>query len=273
MPPNSTIFRFRRRDLFVIVCYLLTSCCNWCFSQSDISISKPILEYKQDSVIIFYNILNANPDDIFKISLAVTDSSGNNINGTSFQGDIGENIVSGINKKIVWDLEKDNIKLNEGIYIQVLGELVTPPGKNETSIPTQRIKLSKTMFQSVVFPGWSLSKLKDNNLHWLKGVTAYGLLAASIYYNQKAISSYDDYLAASTIENTEKYYNNSETEDQLSEIFAYGAIGIWVIDLIWTAGCSSKKNRMLEKRAKRFSVKPIYDSGLNASLVVITYSF
>ncbi|MQY79456.1 MAG: hypothetical protein GH151_09725 [Bacteroidetes bacterium] len=73
-------------------------------------------------------------------------------------------------------------------------------------------------------------------------MVGYGCIAASIIYNKKAVSSYNDYLNTNDLQEIETFYDNSVNEDNLSEVFAYAAIGIWVTDFIWTIAGSSKLN-------------------------------
>jgi len=73
-------------------------------------------------------------------------------------------------------------------------------------------------------------------------VVGYGCIAASIIYNKIAVSSYNDYLNTNDLQEIETFYDNSVNEDNLSEVFAYAAIGIWVTDFIWTIAGSSKLN-------------------------------
>ena len=76
------------------------------------------------------------------------------------------------------------------------------------------------------------------------------------------------------IQVTENYYNNSKKEDNLSEIFAYAAIGIWVTDFIWTIAGSPKLNNNPEySQAKGFSIKTIYEPRTHVPMVSLKYNF
>ena len=183
------------------------------------------LELIDNYINIFYDILNTDRSVKFKIWVEITDSTGNKLNAQSLSGDIGENVNGGNDKKITWDLTNDSIYPDAGVYIQVNAEIIKP---------VNSIRRGGVFLKSLVFPGWGLSSMNKGKPHWLKGVAGYGCLAAAVVYNKKAISSYDDYLINDDLNEADTYYDNSVKYDNLSEIFAYTAIGIWVTDLIWT---------------------------------------
>jgi len=229
---------------------------------------------KDNNINIYYDILNSRQTDKFKIWVEITDSTGNNVDARSLSGDIGENVSGGNNKKITWDLTADSIYLDAGIYVQVNAEILTSAETVEIARPVKSISRGGVILQSLVFPGWGLSRINKGKPHWLKGVAGYGCIAASIIYNKKAISSYDDYLQSNDIQDTETFYDNSVKEDNLSEIFAYTAIGIWVTDFIWTIAGSSKLNNDTKySQVKGFSIKTVYEPRVHAPLVALRYNF
>jgi len=67
------------------------------------------------------------------------------------------------------------------------------------------------------------------------GIAGYGLLGASVYLNKKAVTDYNNYLTEEDPADSEDLYNRSEENNNLSKILAYQAIGIWTINLVWTA--------------------------------------
>lgn len=261
--------------IFSLVIVLAGSVCN---AQTKVEISKPRLVLEEDQINIHYDILNSSRTDIFRIWIEITDSTGNYIPALSLSGDIGENVKGGSDKMITWDYVADNIYPETGIYVQINAEIITHIEADDIIIPDKvpDIKISRAVViaQSMVFPGWGLSRINKGKPHWLKGVAGYGCLAASFVYNRKAVSSYEDYLNASGIDETDKFYENSVKEDNLSEIFAYTAAGIWVMDLIWTiAGSSGLRKEPEYSQVKKISVYPVYEPSMRAQMVTVTYTF
>lgn len=250
------------------------------FGQTTVRLSKPRLELMDNKINIYYDILNSNQTNKFKVWIEVTDSIQNKIIPRSISGDLGENIIGGNNKKIIWDFVSDSIYLDNGIYVQVYSELIIPPEINAVSKPQEvfkpekEIKRGGVILQSFLFPGWGLSRINKGKPHWLKGVAGYGCIVASVMYNKKAISSYNNYLDADNSSDIDTYYNSSVKEDKLSEAFAYSAIGIWVIDAIWTfAGSSKLKNSRLTGQGGKILFYPVYEPNYKASMVTLRLNF
>jgi len=245
-----------------------------CHGQITAKISKPRLELEDDHINIHYDILNSLQTDIFRIWIEITDSTGNYLPALSLSGDIGENVRGGNDKMITWDYAADSLYPEAGIFVQINAEILTITEAADIIIPEKKISRAGVIAQSMVFPGWGLSRINKGKPHWIKGVAGYGCIAASVVYNKKAVSSYEDYLDASDIGETDKFYKNSVKEDNLSELFAYAAAGIWIMDLIWTIAGSSKLNKEPSySQAKKISVYPVYKPSMRAQMVTVTYTF
>ncbi len=263
------------KDKYIFMCTLVIiltgSVCN---AQTKAEISKPSLQLEGDHINIRYDILNSVRTDLFRIWIEITDSTGNYIPALSLSGDVGENVRGGKNKMIRWDYAADSIYPESGIFVQINAEILTTIETTDIIQQDKRISRAAVIAQSMVFPGWGLSRINKGKPHWLKGVAGYGCFAASFVYNRKAVSSYDDYLDAYDAGDRDTFYNNSVKEDNLSEIFAYTAAGIWIMDLIWTIAGSSKLNMEQNyNQAKRISVYPVYQPSMRAQMVTVTYTF
>ena len=246
----------------------------FCHAQTAVKISNPRLELEDNHINIFFDILNSRQTDKFRIWIEITDSTGNNLAASSLSGDIGENVSGGNNKMITWDYAADSIYPETGIYVQVNAEILASTETAEIIIPDNKISRGGVILQSLVLPGWGLSRINKGKPHWLKGVAGYGCIAASVVYNKKAVSSYNDYCNALEISEIDKLYKNSVRQDNLSEIFAYTAAGIWMIDIIWTiAGSSKLNNEQNYGQVKRFSVYPVYEPHMRVQMVAFTYTF
>lgn len=268
------MFQLMKKTFIIIFLLVLFLNNPFCIAQPTVKISKPRLELEDNHINIFFDILNSRQTDIFRIWVEITDSTGNNIAARSLSGDIGDNVRGGDEKKITWDYAADRIYPETGIYVQVNAEIITTIQSKDMKMPEIKISRGGAILRSTVFPGWGLSRINKGKPHWIKGVAGYGCIAASVIYNRKAVSSYDDYDKSEDISQRDKLYNNSVKQDNLSEIFAYTAAGIWMIDLIWTiAGSSKQKNETNFSQARRFSVYPVYEPHMRAQMVTFTYTF
>jgi len=259
----------KKEIIFIITLFLLLFG-SVCYAQKPVKISKPILELKDNRLDIFYDILNSTQEDKFRVWVEITDSTGNRINAQQLSGDIGENVSGGSNKKITWNFIDDSHYLDAGVYVQVNAVVLTV---TEADQPELHISRGATIFQSLAFPGWGLSRINRGKPHWLKGLAGYGCIAASIVYNKKAIASYDDYINSADVNEIDTFYENSVKEDKISENLVYAAIGIWVVDFIWTIVGSSKLNEPEDNQVKRFSINSVYEPHIHAPMVAITYNF
>ena len=94
---------------------------------AQIEISRPRIEVVNDKMIINYDILGSVLPDTIDISLEVADSSGNKVIPKTVDGDIGKNISSGLNKKIIWDLRIDSFYVDMNIYVRVIADIIKAP--------------------------------------------------------------------------------------------------------------------------------------------------
>jgi len=74
----------------------------------------------------------------------------------------------GNNKKITWDFAADNIYPETGIYVQVNAEILTSAETAKIIRPVKSISRGGIILQSLVFPGWGLSRINRGKPHWLK---------------------------------------------------------------------------------------------------------
>ncbi|UCH15012.1 MAG: hypothetical protein JSV22_03360 [Bacteroidales bacterium] len=95
-----------------------------CTGQIQAKITQPQLTLVNDSLIINYHILDANPNERFDIRLEITDATGAKINAVTLAGDIGDTIMGGVNKQIIWNLAADSIFLNTAINVELVAKKI-----------------------------------------------------------------------------------------------------------------------------------------------------
>ncbi len=259
------------------------------YGQTKISVTKPHLKASNENLIIEYDILNTEPSDFFMVWIEVTDASGNKINAVSVSGDVGQDIKGGNNKRIIWNLGKDNIYIDEEIFVEVKAEKITVHEKiadtktseetkivkkDESSMERKTISKGNMIVSSVVFPGWGQSKAKKGKPYWLLGVAGYGCLAGSVYLNRQASSAYHDYKLSMDINEFNSLYDKAVQCDKFSKYMAYSGIGIWVADLIWVLATPVKSpNSVLYQNDKKLKIMPYFDTRSNITMVSLTYKF
>jgi hypothetical protein len=208
-------------------------------------VENTIIENVNRKLEVKYDLIKTKPGQLFKITLQITKSNGNMITAKSLTGDIGEKIVGGANKKITWDYIADGILLNDEISIEVFADLINP-----------EYHLGKSLMLSAIWPGLGMSSVESKKPYWLLGVATYGCLGASYYYNKKANDSYNLYLNNTDETLNKELLKKSQDQNKLSKNLAYTAIGIWGVNLIWTAirikSKSSKKLSLLTKHDMLF---------------------
>ena len=293
----------------LIICFFVS--CPICHAQK-IQVSDPRLELKDNIIHISYDILNDDPSDNFIVSVHIKDANGNRIAANSMSGDIGEGVGGGNNKHITWDLDADNIFMNSRIYVKInvnaipvpepviaIQETDQPEGnpsggktqhkiisrddatvkeeitKKETSTAAEleRYTRSGLILQSLTLPGLGLSRMTGKP-HWLRGVAGYGCIAGSVVLNRQAVNTYGGISDLEDYNEKNDLFQKSQSQDNISEVLAYAAIGIWVTDFIWTfAGTSDLKKDPFLGDVSGFSLKTTIDPLTYAPLVGIRYRF
>jgi len=256
------------------------------YAQDYAKISAPELELKGNEILISYQILQGSSGDFYRIWIEVTDDNGNILNARSLRGDVGDNIRGGANRQIAWDYEKDVVSLDDGSYVQVLGELMNPkveekkpeiveqPAKAPSGYSGPSISKPSALLRSVAFPGWGLSVMHPGKPHWLKGVLGYGAIASTVVFNRMAIDNYNKYLESSDEGQFGTFYDQAESQQQISTISAYVAVGVWVSDIVWTL-VSNPDNRAYQsnKSSKGISLGSGFDPAARAPVIAFRYHF
>ena len=88
-------------------------------AQESFRVSDPRLELKDNIIHITYDILNGDRPAKYAIDLVITDSNKNQIEASTLSGDIGENVIGGINRLIKWDLQADSIYMDAEITFKI----------------------------------------------------------------------------------------------------------------------------------------------------------
>jgi len=107
-----------------------------------------------------------------------------------------------------------------------------------------------------------------------KGVVGYGCIAGALYFNSKAVSSYDAYKKLTNLEEVDDLYNKAVRQDVTSEVMAYAAIGIWVTDLVWTIlGTANLNLIQTSGDLNGFSIGTTFEPVSSVPLLALRYKF
>ncbi len=329
MDPDYAMNNFKNKvpRVFKIIIPFLMSY-SLCFAQNGINISSPKIEMKDSLVHIFYHILNAPEEDKFVIRLEISDPEGKLINPRFINGDIGESISGGRDKKITWDVYADSIFINDDIYFTLYANRIIPPEPDpvplEEAMVEQEVenvsdsmeentsnalqpneidnneeltvldipsadkipyesnlinKDSKTfnrtglIIQSIPLPGLGLSRYKGKP-HWLRGIAGYGSVAGSIVFLRKSNSSYTEFNNAVREDWQHYYLGVAQWQENIAFSFAAAALGIWVIDQVWTiAGTSELKKGLLSNDSGGIGIRPDFDHCTHSPMLTLSFRF
>ena len=223
---------------------------------------------------------------------------------------MGKHIQGGLIKVIFWDIEADSIFLNEEIFVQVYADPEAPPVVEETvqvleetvqdvadtaqdverdpplteetnvmEKPTsgsagKSFNRTGIILQSVLLPGLGLSRVNAGQPHWIRGVAGYGCIAGTLIFNKKAVTSEESYLESDDSNERDIFFADAVRQDNISEVLAYTAIGIWVADLVWTIlGTTDLNMDQSSANYKGFSIGTTVEPVSSVPLLALRYKF
>ncbi|MEN8121616.1 MAG: hypothetical protein ABFS35_14785 [Bacteroidota bacterium] len=207
---------------------------DYCKAQ-DVKIEITSLEVVNNKLVISFDFVEDNKGNRYDVWVEITSLSGKRINARTLKGDLGDKLDGGKGKQIIWDYIADDVVLNEEINVEV--KALISSSEISTSTGTN---LGKAVLMSAVFPGWGISKVDPGKPYWILGATTYLLAGSSLLLNRSADSNYSNYITDLNQESSDNSLEKSKSQDQLSKVTAYSAIGIWAINIIWTAVKASK---------------------------------
>jgi hypothetical protein len=186
-------------------------------------------QLQEGKIVITYDLLRSEKTERFIVSVNAITESGDTIPARSLTGDVNENVSGGRKKTILWDYQRDNFFTREAFHIEVFA-LPQMVDISELSPYDSYPGLGKSILMTTVYPGWASTKLKDGKPHWIKGIAGYGCLAMAFVYNNKAVTSYDNYQSSMIRKDRNSFYDDAVSQKQLSSVFAFSALAVWVMD-------------------------------------------
>lgn len=177
------------------------------------SITNVSIRYNGDQVVISYDLNSSNANNLFDVSVKLYRSKTDQLEAVTFTGDVGKSIASGNNKKAVWQVKIDNVKVSDYVYAVV------------EATPALKIPMGNHLLKSALFPGLGEYRLDNNKLPIYKSVLGYGAIASAIVLNTSAVANYNSYVNATT--QASNYFDAAQNLQVVSYVMAGTAVAVW----------------------------------------------
>lgn len=244
-----------------VFAFLIFSC-NSLYAQSKATVENVDFAVEGETLVINYDLEKAKTGELFNVTVNIMTKAGKKINAFTFTGDVGKGIYGGKGKKIVWDLAKDNVYLDDEITVEVLAQ---------SEMQAKPVSVGGAMLRSLVFPGWGNSYVKDGGAYWLIGVFGYAAAGGAVFFNNESYNAFEDYKVSEDPAERDKLYSDAEDYQQKQKTLMVGAAAIWAADLIWTgiqAGSANKK-----ARNQKVSMGYFYNPVVHQPMFSVSYKF
>ena len=226
----------------------------------DFQLTKPRLVFDGTKLLIFYNIVAQNPEDLFYIWVEMERANGEIIEAKNLSGDVGYNVKRGNTKKIVWVPKQDSIFLDEDIFVEVKAEKYI-----------KSFYRGPIILRSIIFPGWGQTNISNGKPWWLSGLVFYGTMVGGYLCYQDYIATYNNYrsetddakVRADLFIHSRRQYNNAVA-------LLYSGAAIWGVNILWV---TFTPNRYQHLQNLNISLKPapVYNSG--TPLITLSMTF
>jgi serine protease Do len=174
-----------------------------------------------DNIKIDFEIANGSSNEKYDVTIeAYRNNIGasEKLNISSISGDLKDINASGVHH-IFWNQRADGYVLDDDLTFKIY--LSHKPN----------ISYSKHLVKSLVFPGWGDYKIGNSKYYVAYGVLGYGLLGSSIWMNNQAFNSYNNYKKSFEIAESNKLFNTAKLQYKNSLILGGTAAIVWSYDL------------------------------------------
>ncbi len=149
----------------------------------------------------------------------------------------------------------------------------TTPVAEDKGKPVHSAETGKNLLLSAVVPGWGLTRLSDSKPYWIIAVVDAGCVAAAVYYNNKASSSYTNYLNASDATEFDPYFEDASRQHALSSVFGWSAVGIWVADMCLVGIKAINLNKSQKNNAGTVKIGSYIDHQTSTACLSLNFNF
>lgn len=258
------IFHYRLLQLMTglkfFTIFILMSLHCMSVAQSPAEIRNVDFQFRNDSLIVTYDIAKSIRGDLFKVEMVINTASGKTIRPKAVTGDIEDNIKGSNSKEIIWDIRKDGVVINENIQVQINAIIFEAP---------KLFHRSAAIALSAVVPGLGITKLNRGGIYWIMAIGFYGAAAGSYYYYTTAQTNFNKYLDTHDESARNSMYDKVKSQNTISDVLMYTAGAIWVANIIWTCVTPNKT----KPKSDGLSVGAIYDPVMKQPLICLKYGF
>jgi hypothetical protein len=103
------------------------------------------------------------------------------------------------------------------------------------------------------------------------GIAAYGSLASSVVLNRTAYNAFEDYKRTEIPQERDNLYNQVLKQENISQVLAYTAGGIWLANMIWVAVKPNRYHRPSDENV--VIIRPTYNFDINKPQISLSYRF
>ena len=237
-------------------------------AQQPITITKPDLTFRNDTLIIHYNFQNCTAKQLYTVWIEASTFDGHKFPVNALSGDIGKGVACDSGKIIYWNLAADSVYIDDVVFVKVLAK--PPPEKTAL----QRNQQPNYFLTSMLFPGSGLTMLKKNKKpYWLMGVAGYGGLSSTLFFGQKAKTDYNSYNQETDPDRRKQLYDSYQKNQKIMQISAISTGVIWLTNLIWTAAAPKTKPGIVSLNNKEIQIgTTLFPESFSAGLV-LRYQF
>lgn len=227
------------KKLNFIIYFLILTTLTFAQKNKGANIGNVEVRHNGGKVFITYDIVNYSYSEKYNITVLVTKDLGSQLNAVSLTGDIVE--VSGGGKKtIIWDQKKDGYVLDEKIAVSLF-------------IATKvKVPVAGHVLKSAIYPGWGDYRIRNKKHHFILRSYWVWRNLASIYMNQQTIKTYDSYKKSFNPDESNKLFNKSVQQQQLSYLFAATACAVWTIDIALLCNKGRKVKKQITKENSEY---------------------
>ena len=164
---------------------------------------------------------------------------------------------------------------DEPVEEAIAGEEFSEDQEDNEIKESTTVKPLMLISRSLIYPGWGSAKFSNRKLYLLMGAGGYGCIAASWYFNVKAVEYYGTYTddQYATAEESDKQYAQAIKYANYSRIFIYSGLAIWVTDLVLVGIRSINNAPKKDLSADRIRIKSYYDPYGNMPVIGLCYNF
>ena len=189
----------------------------------------PRLTFDGNQLQIYYDIITRSPRDQFYTWLEIKRSDGQSVIAKNLQGDIGDKIKGGNNRKISWFPKQDSVYIDDEIFIEVKAEKYS-----------REFNKCGMLARSAILPGWGQAKISKGKPYWIAGILFYGSVATGYLSYKNYIDTYNAYKTEEDPVRRLDLKKKSQDQLNLASAIILSGAGLWAVNMIWVAATPNR---------------------------------